>query len=238
MKIPMHKVSESEALIARVHAVQAEIATCCAACGRKPEDVRLMMVSKTVSIPRILAAMQSGVHLLGENRVQEIQAKAERLSAAGAELHLIGSLQRNKIKDVLPHVRCIHSLDRPALLQALQEHLQREDRQMDVLCQVNTSGEASKSGVAPEDALELMHAIEQSPYLKLKGLMTIAVFSEDEQAVRACFRRLRQLRDQAEQRFGHALPVLSMGMSADMRLAIEEGSTLVRVGSAIFGARS
>ncbi|HEY9843083.1 MAG: YggS family pyridoxal phosphate-dependent enzyme [Candidatus Sericytochromatia bacterium] len=224
---------------ARLALVQQRILAACKRVGREPESVRLILVSKTVAPERIRMALDAGATLLGENKAQELKQKAPLLQDTPARWHFIGHLQSNKIKDVLPWVEMIHSLDRLSLAQKLAERLETEPgRRLPVLIQVNTSYEASKSGVAPEQALELIRQVAALPALELRGLMTIGALSSDEQAVRACFRRLSALRADAEASLQTPLPELSMGMSGDFEIAIEEGSTLVRVGSAVFGERS
>lgn len=211
------------------------MADACQRAGRSPDDVRLILVTKTVSLPSIRAAIAAGEHRLGENKAQELVSKAPELQMA--EWHFIGHLQSNKIKDILPWTSLLHSLDRIELAQKLATHLRQAGRRLKVLIQVNVSGEASKSGVAPEQAAELIERIAALPELELRGLMTIGANTPEQPIVRAGFRRLRELRDAAQQQLGQALPELSMGMSGDFETAIEEGATLIRVGSAIFGPR-
>jgi PLP dependent protein len=199
-----------------------------------------MLVTKTVPVERIAQALACGETLLGENKVQEGLSKALALKESPACWHFIGHLQSNKIKEVLKFAEMIHSVDRLDLAQKLNQRLQVEGRSLDILIQVNTSYEQSKFGVAPQDALELIQRVAELPYLRLRGLMTIGLFSEQEQAVRDCFKRLRALQAEAQalalpQTFGE---ILSMGMSGDFEWAIEEGATLVRVGSRIFGSRA
>ncbi|UJF25117.1 YggS family pyridoxal phosphate-dependent enzyme [Suttonella sp. R2A3] len=216
-----------------------QISGACEQAERSPEDVRLMMVTKTVEAARIREALASGQTLIGENKVQEINAKYDALADVAHDTHLIGHLQTNKIKDVIAQVSCIQSLDRVKLAHKLEQRLEFEDRTIDVLVQVNTSGEASKFGVAPEDTLALIEETLHCERIRIRGLMTIGANTTDESRIRACFRSLREIQAQARDRFADRAQFdeLSMGMSGDMALAIAEGSTLVRVGSAIFGAR-
>ena len=216
-----------------------EIGDVSSACERDPQSVTLMAVTKTVSPERIGEAFAAGLTLIGENRVQEIKAKRQALAAVVHRTHLIGHLQSNKIRDIIGLVDCIESLDHEKLAQKLQSRLEFIDRTIDVYVQVNTSGEASKSGVAPEEAMALIREVVAMDRLRLKGLMTIARHSADAVLVRGCFRRLVALQQRARDRFSDraSFDVLSMGMSGDWRLAIAEGATLIRVGSAIFGAR-
>ena len=219
--------------------LQREIGDLSLACGRDPQTVTLMAVTKTVSPQRILEAIDAGITLIGENKVQEIQAKQQALAAATYRTHLIGHLQSNKVKEVITLVDCIESVDREKLAHKLQDRLDVTDRTMEVYVQVNTSGVMSQFGVAPEKTMALIREIVAMDRLHLKGLMTIATHSADEALVRGCFRRLVVLQARARDRFCDraSFDVLSMGMSGDWRLAVVEGATLVRVGSAIFGAR-
>lgn len=200
-----------------------------------------MLVTKTVSVANIQEALDCGYSLIGENKVQEALQKLE-LAERNPELdfHFIGHLQTNKIKDVIRFATCIQSIDRLKLAQLLDRQLQQENRKMDILIQVNTSYENSKSGVAPEQAVDLIREISTMPSLKIRGLMTIGLLTEDEQQVRRCFRQLRAIREEVLhlQLPGVEMDVLSMGMSGDLEIAIEEGSTMIRVGSAVFGERS
>lgn len=214
------------------------MAAACQRAGRPSESARLILVTKTVSAERIRPALAAGAILLGENKAQELKQKAPELQDTPARWHFIGHLQSNKLKDVLPWIEMLHSLDSLTLAQKLADKLQAEQRRLPVLIQVNTSYEASKSGVAPEACLDLLRRIHEIPALALRGLMTIGAHSEDEARVRDGFKRLRELRDQAASALAMPLPELSMGMSGDYEWAIEEGATLVRVGSAIFGARA
>lgn len=216
-----------------------QIADISFACGRDPKSVTLMAVTKTISPERIIEAIAAGLTLIGENKVQEIQAKRQALATASPCIHLIGHLQSNKVRDVVDLVDCIESLDREKLARKLQSRLDCIDRTLDVYVQVNTSGKASQSGVAPAETMKLIREIVAMDRLRLKGLMTIGVHSPDEALVRGCFRRLVALQQQARDRFSDraSFDVLSMGMSGDFRLALAEGATLIRLGSAIFGAR-
>lgn len=219
--------------------VQARIANAAARAGRSSDEVMLLPVTKTVSPALIIEAIQAGFVCIGENKVQEIQAKAEALSGVAHQVHLIGHLQTNKVKEVVGLVDCVQSVDSVRVARKLQDRLEAENLSLDVLVQVNTSGEESKFGVAPDEALALIAEVVQMPCLSLKGLMTIGANVHDEAVVRGCFRRLRELQARARDDFAHRsdFSVLSMGMSADLEWAIEEGATLIRVGSAVFGAR-
>ena len=219
--------------------VRDQIADSARASGRSPATVRLLPVSKTVPSERLRHAIAAGVRRFGENRVQEAREKAEALNDEALDWVIIGHLQTNKAKYVARFAAEVQSIDRFDVAATLDRRLQQEGRTLDVLLQINTSGEASKFGVEPAGAEALLQAVAGLDTLRVRGLMTLAVHSEDRERVRACFRGLRELRDrlQADAPPGVALNELSMGMSGDYDLAIAEGSTEVRIGSAIFGAR-
>ena len=219
--------------------VRNRISLACRRVGRSPTEVRLLLATKTVTADNIRVALNAGECLLGENKVQEALDKQVALSEYRAEWHMIGHLQSNKIKHVLRFAHTIQSVDRLTLAQKLQRRLAYENRTVDVFIQVNTSYEPSKFGVAPEEALPLIRAVADLNRLRIRGLMTIGLFSAEVEQVRPCFRRLRQLQQEAQALGlpGADFSQLSMGMSHDFETAIEEGATLVRVGSAIFGPR-
>src|SRR5690625_4195973 len=206
--------------------------------GREASDVRLLPVSKTVPVDRIRLGIEAGITELGENKVQEGYRKWEELIDTGVRWCVIGNLQTNKAKFVARFADEFQALDRARVAEALNRRLELEDRTLDVFVQVNTSNEESKYGVAPADLPQLLRDVQQFERLNVRGLMTLAVFSTDPALVRPCFHRLRSLRDQMQDNLGlENLTELSMGMSGDFELAIEEGATVVRVGQAIFGAR-
>lgn len=216
------------------------IARACEASGRPAVSVKLLLATKTVPADRIRHALLAGQTLIGENKVQEIRDKYEALSDIPHQTHFIGHLQTNKIKDVLKYnVTCIQSLDRLELAEKLEQRLAFEGRHMDVFIQVNTSFEESKFGVAPEAALDLVRQVAGCGHLHIKGLMTIGLFSADNEQVRKCFRLLKSIQSQiiSEHIPGVEMAELSMGMSGDLETAIQEGATIVRVGTAIFGER-
>ncbi|SDG61294.1 hypothetical protein SAMN04487996_120136 [Dyadobacter soli] len=216
------------------------IASACKASGRPADSVKLLLATKTVPADRIKTALLAGQTLIGENKVQEIRDKYEVLQSIPHQTHYIGHLQTNKIKDVLKYnVSCIQSLDRIDLAEKLEQRLALEGRHMDVFIQVNTSFEDSKFGVAPEEALNLIRQVALCEHLHIKGLMTIGLFSADNEQVRKCFRLLKgiQLQINSENIAGVEMTDLSMGMSGDLEIAIQEGATIVRVGTAIFGQR-
>lgn len=223
----------------RLAGIQTRISTAAARSGRLPEAVKLVLVTKTVEAERVREAIRAGQVDLGENKVQEGRAKAAELADEAVRWSMIGHLQTNKAKEVLTFAHEIQSLDRLSLAVALDRHLQAQGRSMDVLVQVNTSGEASKFGLTPEATADFLKELKAFDSLRPKGFMTLAAFTPDTEVVRACFQRLREVRDRAMQDApgGERMQALSMGMSGDFELAIEEGATIVRVGSAVFGAR-
>jgi pyridoxal phosphate enzyme (YggS family) len=217
-------------------AVHAAIAAAAHRAGRDPAAVRLVAVSKTVDLERLRAAIAAGQNLFGENYLQEAKAKIEALGV-GISWHLVGHLQTKKAKGAVELFDLIHAVDRLKLARALETAAARRGQVQDILIQVNQGGEATKSGVAPDAAPELLHEVARLPHLRVLGLMTMPPWFHDPEAVRPYFRALRELRDQLRDLSGLPLPELSMGMSGDYEVAVEEGATLVRVGTAIFGAR-
>ncbi|MGA0586469.1 YggS family pyridoxal phosphate-dependent enzyme [Dyella sp. KRB-257] len=218
-------------------AVRERVAAACRDAGREPAEVAILPVSKTFGVEVVRAAAALGLHRFGENRVQEVREKAPQLADCGIEWVIIGPLQTNKAKDVARLAHEVQTLDRIEQAEALDRRLQGEGRALDVLVQVKTSPEESKHGIAPAGLSALLAGLRRFDTLRAQGLMTIATHTDDEVEVRRCFRQLRQLRD-AMAAEGHALPRLSMGMSGDFALAIAEGATELRIGSAIFGART
>ncbi|MEZ2419538.1 YggS family pyridoxal phosphate-dependent enzyme [Luteibacter sp. RCC_6_2] len=224
-------------LAARLAAVRGSIAAACHEAGRDPAEVTLLPVSKTFGEDVVREAVGLGLRRFGENKVQEIQAKAAGLADERLDWVVIGHLQTNKAKAVAKLAAEVQSLDRLDLAVALDKALQARGRAIDVLVQVKTSREESKFGLAPEDLPGFLDELKAFSSLRLRGLMTLAEASPDDAVVRGCFRTLYRLRDRARDA-GHPVDRLSMGMSGDFALAIAEGSTEVRIGSAIFGARS
>jgi len=216
--------------------IQRRVADACRSAGRDPATVDILPVSKTFGPEVVRAAVALGEHRFGENKVQEIRDKSGPLADCSIDWVMIGHLQTNKVKDVARLASEVQSLDRPALAAALQRHLQAQGRAIDVLVQVKTSDEQTKYGLAPQALPAFLDQLRDYDCLRVRGLMTMAIHTPDPAAVRGCFRRLRELRDQAAAR-GHDLPRLSMGMSGDFSLAIAEGATEVRIGTAIFGQR-
>lgn len=220
-------------------AIEARIADACRQAGRDPSSVRLLPVTKTVSPVGIRAAFDAGYRWFGENKVQEAQSKAGLTADLPIDWCIIGHLQTNKARHVAAFAAELHSLDSIRLAEELDRRLQAQGRSMRVLLQVNTSGEPGKSGMAPEDVRDFIKQLPAFSSLQAAGFMTLAMQSDDAQAVRGCFRLLRTVREQAREwsTQGLGFDELSMGMSGDFEWAIAEGSTIVRVGQAIFGAR-
>ncbi len=229
-----------EQLRQNIATIRERIDQACLQAGRDPKEVRLLPVSKTHPAEFLRLAYAAGCRMLGENKVQEAHQKWQELEdLKDLEGSVIGHLQTNKAKYVARFASEFHALDSLRLAEALDQRLTIEDRYLDVLVQINTSGEESKYGINPEQAPELVAQLGQFKRLRVRGLMTLAMNSEDTEAVRGCFVQLRELRDslQANAPEGMQLTELSMGMSGDFEIAIAEGATIVRIGQAIFGAR-
>jgi PLP dependent protein len=229
-------VIDAAQLAANWTAVRRRVDEACRTAGRDPAEVAILPVSKTFGPEAVRAAMALGLHRFGENKVQEIRDKAAALAGEAIEWVVIGHLQTNKAKDVARLASEVQSLDRLELAEALDRRLQLEGRHLDVLVQVKTAREETKSGLPADELSGFLARLRDYPSLHVRGLMTLATLSEDPGEVRVCFRQLRELRDRCTAE-GHVLPRLSMGMSADFPLAIAEGATEVRVGTAIFGSR-
>lgn len=221
----------------QIHDIQERIQDSAARVGRNPLDVLLLAVTKTISTDHIQKAYDAGLKNFGENRVQEALGKMPLLPWDVC-WHLIGQLQTNKINKTIGRFVLIHSIDSVDLAQNVSNR--QGDHRQDVLLEVNISGEASKSGVDPSQALLTAQNLSRLPQIKLKGLMTVGPLTDDRQKQRDAFKNLKELFEKIkmEKWAGDSFSVLSMGMSSDFEMAIEEGSTLVRVGSAIFGARA
>ncbi len=229
-----------ENIIHNLNVILKRIENACINAGRNPKEVKLLMATKTVSADRIKIALQTGQTLIAENKVQEVKEKYEDIKNIPHTSHFIGHLQTNKIKDILKYgVQCVQSVDRLDLAEKLHQKLLAEGREMDILIQVNTSNEESKFGVSPENTLDLVKEISTLSTLKIKGLMTIGLFSSDEERVRTCFQLLKRLQQKITNLNlpNVEMKELSMGMSGDLEIAIQEGATIVRVGTAIFGER-
>jgi PLP dependent protein len=235
--------STSSSAATRVAAVRARIIAACERAGRDPAEVRLVAVSKTHTVHAVRAVLEAGVADFGENRAQELVPKAREAEAAGLtpEWHFIGHLQRNKVRDVLPYVGVLHSVDSTRLIEEIARRRpeavaghgdDHADGALSCYIEVTVAGEAQKQGVAPNELPALLAAAAGCPEIRVSGLMTVAPQVEDPEAVRPVFRALRELAH------AHGLEGLSMGMTDDFEVAIEEGATVVRVGRALFGARN
>lgn len=230
----------NETILRNISDINERIKNTCSKSDRNPDEIQLLLATKTVSAERIKIALHAGYTLIAENKVQELKEKYQDLKAIPHTSHFIGYLQTNKIKDVLKcDVSCIQSLDRVELAEKLHKRLQQENKTIEVLIQVNTSNEESKFGVHPFNAIELVKQVSQMKTLKIKGLMTIGLFSTETEKVRKCFRLLKDIQQQiiALNMPNVEMKELSMGMSGDLETAIEEGATIIRVGTAIFGQR-
>lgn len=238
-----------EALRSNIETVRGSIAAACDRAGRRPADVRVVAVTKYASLDVVRALLTVGVADLGESRVQQLVSRAAKLGASLAAWdetqrglsesptwHMIGHLQRNKVKTLLPRSRTLHSLDSQRLIEEIDKQAERTDAVVDVLLEVNLSGEARKHGVPSTNVVALAEAALQSRHLRLRGLMTMAPAGPDPECARPHFARLRELLEDLRTRGGGGPSCrhLSMGMSQDYAVAVEEGATLVRIGSALF----
>ncbi len=229
-----------EDLLHNLKIINQRIKNACIRTGRNVDEVKLLLATKTVSAERIKIALENGETLIAENKVQELKEKYEDLKNIPHENHFIGHLQTNKIKDILRYdVSCVQSVDRLELAEKLHQRLLTEGRTMDIFIQVNTSNEESKFGIHPDLAIDLVKKVAELNTLKIRGLMTIGLFSAETEKVRACFKILKNLQQEIiRQNIPDVeMKELSMGMSGDLETAIEEGSTMVRVGTAVFGKR-
>jgi len=215
-----------------------KIAEACRRSGRKSEEIELVAITKTVDVEQINEAIEAGIRVVGENRVQEAWRKFQEVGEK-AHWHMVGHLQTNKVKRVLQFADMIHSVDSVYLAREIQTQAKKLDRTIEILIQVNTSGEESKFGLEPEATIGAIEEVSTLPNLKIKGLMTIGAFLPNPEDVRPCFKLLNDLKGRVNEHkiAGVEIGTLSMGMTNDYEIAIEEGSTMVRVGTAIFGER-
>jgi len=222
--------------ISSIQTVRQVISETAERAGRDPDGIRLVLVTKTVEPPRVLEAYQTGERDFGENRVQEWQEKKDVLPK-DIRWHLIGHLQTNKVKHVIGQIALIHSLDRLELADAIEKYAKTKGiAEVPCLVQVNMSGEESKFGLDPARVEEFVRQMSSRSSIKILGLMSIGPLTEDEGRVRECFRKTRELREDLKKKLSqYDWDVLSMGMSADYKIAIEEGSTMLRIGSRVFG---
>lgn len=227
-------------ILENLKVIEDKIRACCHLNDRDPKEVKLLLATKTVPPNRIKTALLAGYTLIAENKVQELRDKYDDLKNIPHTNHFIGHLQTNKIKYILQHdVTCVQSIDRFDLAQKINQRLQLENRTIDILIQVNTSMEESKFGISPDKAIDLIRQIAILKNVKIKGLMTIGLFSAEEDKIRACFRLLKNLQqDIIKAEIPDVeMTELSMGMSGDYEIAIAEGATIVRIGTAVFGKR-
>jgi pyridoxal phosphate enzyme (YggS family) len=242
----MQASERKERLRQNVEQVRANIAEACRRSGRNPADVRLVAVTKYADLETVRALLEAGVRELGENRVQQLVERADALGATNANLfdpepalprwHMIGHLQRNKVKALLRHSRILHSLDSLRLAKELEDQAARRELTVDAFLELNVAGEQAKSGAPVAEASALAEAVCHHPHIRLHGLMTMPPFDPDPEAARPHFARLRELLEQLQRQgaVGPDCVHLSMGMTIDYAVAVEEGATFVRIGSALF----
>ncbi len=226
----------SEAFAAKLDDVRGRISAACERAHRNPEEVEIVGVVKTFGPDAVRDAWESGIRIMGENRVQEAAAKIPEC-VAGPEWHLIGHLQKNKVRHALPLFSCIHSVDSLELLDQIARVADETGARPRILLEVNVSGESSKFGLRPENAPAVIERALSASSVTLEGFMTMAPIAPDKELTRPVFARLRACRDRWETQFGATFPRLSMGMSGDFEVAVEEGATWVRIGTALFGDR-
>ncbi|MDR1643968.1 MAG: YggS family pyridoxal phosphate-dependent enzyme [Clostridiales bacterium] len=227
-----------DSITSNVQVIKERIAEAALKSGRKPEDVLLVGVTKTIDIPRIEALIGAGVRDLGENKPQELCSKH---AALGSEIgwHLIGHLQTNKVKTVIGKAKLIHSVDSLRLAEEIDKRAAALGSKAEILLEINIAGEDSKHGIAPEDAITFAQSLQHLTSIKVKGLMCIAPYVEEQENNRKYFAKLRQLFLDIGEKSFHNIEMtdLSMGMTGDYQVAVEEGATMVRVGTGIFGPR-
>jgi PLP dependent protein len=225
---------------ANINRIRERIASACRRCGRQPDEVTLVAVSKTFAPEEIQEAVSAGVLDIGENYVQEVLSKRAVLPSADIRWHFIGHLQSNKARQIAEWVHLVHALDSVSLARELDHRAAKAGRTIETLVEVNTTGEQSKFGLAPDRVPDFIRELEQFAHIRIGGLMTIGPFLPDPEGSRPMFRALRSLRDSLGrlQQANLSLRHLSMGMTGDFEVAIEEGATLVRIGTAIFGSRT
>lgn len=217
--------------------IRERIARAAERAGRRADEITLVAVSKTFPAEAARAAYDAGLREFGENRVQEFEAKHAKLADLDATWHLIGHLQSNKAKRAAQLFNRVDSVDSLSLAQKLDFAADDQEKRLPALIEVHLGGESTKSGVTEADLLALAQAVSTLAHLDLRGLMTVPPYSEDAEQVRPYFRKLRELREQLSHSLGKPIPVLSMGMSHDFEVAIEEGATEIRIGTALFGQR-
>ncbi len=223
-----------------IEKIKDEIASICNDCGKNPQEVNLMAVTKTVDVDAVFEAIDAGITDVGENKPQELARKYEVIGDK-VNWHLIGTLQTNKVKYIIDKVTMIHSLDREVLCEEIQKRAEKIDRIIDCLVQVNISKEETKHGLYKDDVVDFVKMVsEKYPNIRIKGLMTMAPFIEDDEVIESVFKGLKDLSLEIDSLSlkNVEMSTLSMGMSHDYHLAIKHGATIVRVGTAIFGPRN
>lgn len=235
----MEPQAETQAIARRVADIREAIRRAARRTGRDPSSVRLLAATKTVDVERLRAVLGSGVRLFGENRLQEALPKLDALQGQGIEWHFIGRLQRRKVKQVVGRFALIHSVESLELAEEIQRRSQEAGIRQAVLLEVNVGGEATKGGFAPEEAVRALPQLAAMPNVQVSGLMTIPPPTDQPEDARNYFRLLRELREAMRAQGGgrDSFEELSMGMSHDFEVAVEEGATIVRVGTGILGAR-
>lgn len=227
-----------DAVAKNLERVKQRLARAARSVGRDPGEIELVAVTKNVAVPLIEAAIEAGVRVIGENRVQEARSKQKQILHP-VRWHLVGHLQRNKVKIALEIFDLIQSVDSFRLAEEISRRARQVGRVVEVLIQVNTSGEPTKFGIAPHQTVDFIRVLSTLEGISVKGLMTIGAFLSDPEEVRPCFRLLRELKERVESAAipGVEIKYLSMGMSHDFEVAVQEGSNMVRIGTAIFGPR-
>ena len=220
----------------KINSIRHRIARSCEKTGRYPDDVKLICVTKEADISQIKEVLTLGASEIGENRVQAALIKHKQIGSR-AKWHLIGHLQTNKVKDALQVFSLIHSVDSVRLAKEIDKEAKKINKVQDVLIEVNTSGEKTKLGIAPADIIAFFKEVTLYPNINILGLMTVAPEASDSEEARPYFRSLRELRDRLNSLLNTYYSILSMGMSNDFEVAVEEGATMVRIGRAIFGER-
>ena len=230
--------AETATIRANLERVRERIERAAARASRSPEEITIVAVSKTFPAEAIQAAYDVGLRHFGENRVQEFEAKQPKLASLDAVWHFIGHLQRNKARRAVQLFHRVDGVDNLALAHAMQSEAAAQEKRLPILIEVRLGDEPTKTGIAEADLSALADGIASSSNLKLRGLMGVPPYFDDVERTRPYFRKLREMRDGLSQRLGFPLPVLSMGMSHDFEIAIEEGATEIRVGTALFGDRT
>lgn len=229
---------QEKAISDNIRTVREKIRLAARKAGRNPDDIRIVAVTKTVDVPVILHALNNGITDIGENRVQELLRKYEDMKGK-ADIHMVGRLQTNKVKYIIDKVKLIHSLDSMGLVAEIQRHADKADRDIEVLVQVNVSGEETKAGISPAEVPGFLDGLSGFGRIKVKGFMTIAPMAAGTDEIREIFRNLYQIFIDSKRKNSNNISIeyLSMGMSNDYEIAVEEGANIVRLGTAIFGAR-